>query len=252
MSAKHERASARVEQRQNRPWGDHREQPQDDRQTGTRWYRLPVQALATLLSTTPAPQRAQARLAYAPDICLWPCLAHVTLAWGTLQTCTITDLYNELLSTGQEAYQALLRCGELEWQINQIESPPAPSSFAPVPATQPRAAQDANRADQRRDAFPRAREDFTGKNDELATTPLPSLPGVLLTPARLPRLRVTPLPAATLAALPHASRMALLLVDGRRSIEEIARLLSRSPLDIYQRFLLLRELVQIETRPISR
>lgn len=110
----------------------------------------------------------------------------------------------------QEAYQALLRCGNLEWQVDSL--PASSPSGQGQPGGISALAQDT-------------------RNGSL--------------PSCIPILRVSPLPAETLASFPSPYRMALILVDGRRSIHEIARLRSRSPDDIQQMLARAPHLVQL-------
>lgn len=60
----------------------------------------------------------------------------------------------------------------------------------------------------------------------------------------IPTLRVNPLPKEILASLSRSRRMALVLVDGKRSIDDIAQLLAKSPSDVQEMLAVLRHLVQ--------
>ncbi|HEU5382267.1 MAG TPA: hypothetical protein VFV38_43185, partial [Ktedonobacteraceae bacterium] len=64
-------------------------------------------------------------------------------------------------------------------------------------------------------------------------------------PSGVPTLRITPLPPETLASLSHPYRMLLVLVDGKRSIAELARLLSKSPAAIHQMLAMVPHLVKL-------
>lgn len=61
----------------------------------------------------------------------------------------------------------------------------------------------------------------------------------------IPRLRVTSLHRDLLTSFPRSQRVVLVLVDGKRSIEEIAHLLSKSPHDIQQMLADIGHLVQL-------
>lgn len=61
----------------------------------------------------------------------------------------------------------------------------------------------------------------------------------------IPRLRVAFLHREMLASFPRSQRVALALVDGRRSVEEIAYLLSKSPREIQQMLAEIGHLVQL-------
>lgn len=73
----------------------------------------------------------------------------------------------------------------------------------------------------------------------------PGISHMPVTPWSVPRPRVTPIPREILAPLPHAYRAVLMLVDGKRSLEEIAQLLNKAPQEIQQILVNLPDIVQM-------
>ena len=147
-----------------------------------------------------------------PGISRQTCLIQLVMVQGSIHSCTITSKDGRVLLQQQEAYHALGRCGELEWQVKAF------------PATALSLEQSRTR--------PLAGTEERGTRTESG-------------PLSIPTLRISPLSSEILASLSHPYRMALVLVDGKRSIHEIARLLSKSPRDIQQMLVVLQHLVQL-------
>lgn len=152
------------------------------------------------------------RLPSLPGISRQACLIHLVIVQGYLHSCTITGEDGAVLLQQRETYQALERCGELEWQVAT-----RPATASPPAQSRTRALYGAGRR---------------GTKTESG-------------PLSIPTLRISPLSSEILASLPHSYRMALILVDGNRSIHEIARLLSKSPDEIQQMLAVLQHLVQL-------
>ena len=176
--------------------------------SGEKCYRLPVQAMVAVMTFSAGSVLLHTRL---PGI--QTRLAHLIIKQGALHSCTIIDPTGTVLLQQQDAFDTLLRFGELEWQVTMLPASVTPERGIPGQAAGTgRVTQDA-------------------KKEGLSS--------------RIPFFRLTPLPLEDLASLPHALRMTLLLVDGKRSIHEIARLLSKSPGDIQQTLIFLQHLVQL-------
>ncbi|HEU5382101.1 MAG TPA: hypothetical protein VFV38_42335, partial [Ktedonobacteraceae bacterium] len=141
-------------------------------QSVEKWYRLPVQAMLAVVQSSAARVLLLAQPPALPGISKRGCVVHLVLGQGAVSSCQITDAVGTVLAQNQEAYQVLLRCGDLEWQVMALHEQKQPA-VSRVP-----------RSDTREQAF---RE-----------TSMPS--GV-------PTLRITPLPPETLASLSHPYRM---------------------------------------------
>ncbi|MGH2479916.1 MAG: hypothetical protein ACRDHW_09705, partial [Ktedonobacteraceae bacterium] len=122
---------------------------------------------------------------------------------GALRSCMISGPTGVVLLQNQDAYAALVRCGDLEWRVIY------PADLAASEHAQP-------------------------MTDALEHTQW-----------GIPRLRVAFLHREMLASFSRSQRVALVLVDGKRSIEEIAHMLSKSPHAIQQMLATLRDLVQL-------
>jgi hypothetical protein len=169
-------------------------------------YLLPVVAVVETMKESPDMLLLQAHLPSLPGISKDACLAQVILGQGRLASCTITSTKTgAVLRAAQEAYQALERCGDLEWSVH-----PAPSLHPP--------------AQQQARVSPR---NVSGRLS-----------------VKAPSLRVSQLSPEILEPLSNPYRRVLLLVDGRRSIEEIAYLLNREPYEIEQMLASLPHLIQ--------
>ncbi|HEU5373901.1 MAG TPA: hypothetical protein VFV38_00530 [Ktedonobacteraceae bacterium] len=162
-------------------------------------YRLPMQAMLAVVQSSAARVLLLAQPPALPGISKRECVVHLVLGQGAVSSCQITDAVGTVLAQNQEAYQVLLRCGDLEWQVMTLhEQKPTVVSRVPRFDTREQASREASMQ--------------------------PSVP----------TLRITPLPPETLASLSHPYRMLLVLVDGKRSIDQLARLLSKSPAAIHQ------------------
>lgn len=169
-----------------------------------RQYRLPVTAMVEILKASVEQVVLRAQLPALPGISKKACLVQLIVGQGNMCFCAVTTPGGEILLKQQEAYQALLNCGDLEWRVEPFPGFPPPESQSQSPS---------NRTSH---ALSHA---LTAQEEERCCIPI---------------LRMSPLPSETLAAFTHSYRMVLALVDGRRSIHEIARLLSKSPADIQQ------------------
>lgn len=177
-------------------------------------YRLPVSAMVEILKASVEQVVLRAHLPAVPGVSKKACLARLIVGQGVVCSCAVTTPNGEILLKHQEAYQALLRCGDLEWLVEPFPgfSPPEPYLSPSKPTA----------------AAPTAAEEE---------------------PRCIPTLRISPLPSETLAAFTHPYRTVLALVDGRRSTHEIARLLSKAPTDIQQMLASVPHLVHLSTNP---
>lgn len=178
-------------------------------------YRLPVSAMVEILKASVEQVVLRAQLPAVPGVSKKACLAQLVVGQGTVCSCAVTTPSGEILLKHQEAYQALLRCGDLEWLVEPFPAFSPPEHPYPSPSTYTAAAPTAAEEEHR----------------------------------CIPTLRISPLPSETLAAFTHPYRTVLALVDGRRSIHEIARLLSKAPTDIQQMLASVPHLVHLSTNP---
>jgi hypothetical protein len=148
----------------------------------------------------------QAHLSSLPGVSKEACLAQIILGQGHVWDCQITATRTDtVLLTQKEAYHALERCGDVTWRVR-----PAPVSHALV---RPQ-----------------------------ATRP-PIAPSGTVS-AKIPSLRVSRLSSEILAPLSHPYQRVLRLIDGKRSIEDIARLLGKQPQEIQQMLAAMPHLIQ--------
>jgi hypothetical protein len=169
-------------------------------------YLLPVLAVVETMKILPEIVMLQAHLPLLPGVSKEPCLAQIILGQGHVSSCKITTTKTgAVLLQQQEAYHALERCGDLEWSV------------LPAPFLSPSASQKA--------ALPRI-----GASGQY--------------PSKVPSLSVKALTPEILASLSSPYRRVLALVDGKRSIEEIARLLNKTPQEVQQMLTTLPHLIQ--------
>jgi hypothetical protein len=169
-------------------------------------YLLPLVAVVETMKALPDMVMLQAHLSSLPGVSKGACLAQIILGQGHVWDCKITATRTDtVLLTQKEAYHALERCGDVNWCVL-----PAPVSHAPV---RPQ-----------------------------ATLPPVATDGTF--PAKTPSLRVSELTPEILAPLSHPYRRVLGLVDGRRSLADIARLLNKEPQEIQQMLTALPHLIQ--------
>jgi hypothetical protein len=169
-------------------------------------YLLPVVAVVETMKDLPDVVMLQAHLSSLPGVSKDACLAQIILGQGQVYSCKIIATRTGIvLREQQEAYHALERCGDVNWSVR-----PEPSLHAPVrpQTTSPPTATDR--------MFPR----------------------------QIPSLRVSRLSPEILEPLSHPYRRVLRLVDGGRSIEDIARLLNKEPQEIQQMLAALPHLIQ--------
>ena len=177
-------------------------------------YHLPVQAMLLVMASSVDRVLLQTHLPGLPGISQQVCLVQMLLEQGGVRSCTITSKTGAILRQQQEAVQVLERCGDLDWHV---------TTLVPTP-------QGANHS-------------HTGS--------LFGAPGAVASTGRtgaaspIPRLRVHPVPPDILASLSRSHRMALVLVDGKRSVNDIAHLLAKSSSDVQEIFAVLRHLVQL-------
>jgi len=168
-------------------------------------YLLPVLAVVETMKWSPDVVMLQAHLSSLPGVSKDACLVSLTLGQGRMYSCTITTRAGAVLREHQEAYQAVEQCGDLEWSV-------VPIPFSPPPS-------------------PQATRSHAGQ--AVARTAL------------IPILRVKELPAETLNRLAHPYRRIILLVDGKRTVEEIARLASKTPQEVVHMLNALEHLIQL-------
>lgn len=169
-------------------------------------YLLPVLAVVETMKGLPDIVMLQAQFSSLPGVSKEACLAQIILGQGRVYSCTITATKTgTVLREQQEAYHALERCGDLNWSVL-----PAPSLHTPA-------------------------------KPKTTLSPI-SASGRLS--AKAPSLRVSQLSPEILEPLSNPYRRVLRLVDGRRSIEDIARLLNKESHEIQQMLAALPHLVQ--------
>lgn len=170
-----------------------------------RHYLLPILAMVETMKGSPEVVVLQAFLSSLPGVTKDACLAQVVLGQGRIHACTITTKTGAVLREQQEAYNALERCGDLNWSVLPAASLNAPTSQKAIPL-------------------------------HLDMYRQPTL--------KVPSLCVPALTPAILDPLSNPYRRTVRLVDGKRSIEDIARLLNREPQEIEQMLAALPHLIQ--------
>lgn len=179
----------------------------------TKQYRLPFIAMVETMKSSPTCVLLQAQLVSLPDIPKQACVAHVLVGQGVLHTCRIIGATGGLLLQQREAYEALTRCGDVDWLV----LPAPPSATGTV-------------------------GQGNGRSVTKALGSTSNAPNM----GNVPTLRVSPLPREILEQIPRGLRIALVLVDGRRSIAEIAQVLKKTPHEIQQIFAQMPHLVKLE------
>jgi hypothetical protein len=169
-------------------------------------YLLPIVAVVETMKWSPEVVMLQAHLPSLPGVSKDACLVSLIIGQGHVYSCTITAARTGAVLREQEvAYHAVEQCGDLEWSVG-----PAPRD--PSPASQ--------------------------KNGSVQ----PNTTGKFASP--IPSLRVTTLTNEILQPLAHPYQRVLRLVDGRRSVADIARLLGKQPQDIQQMLAAMPHLIQ--------
>jgi len=168
-------------------------------------YLLPILAMVETMKGSPEVVVLQAFLSLLPGVTKDACLAQVTLGQGRIHSCTITTKTGTVLREQLEAYQALERCGDLNWSVLPASSLYAPASQKATPS-------------------------------RLDASDQPT--------SRVPSLRVQALTLEILEPLSNPYRRVIRLVDGKRSIEDIARLLNKTPQEVQQMLAALQHLIQ--------
>lgn len=176
-------------------------------------YHLPLHAILVVMASSVDRVLVQTRLPGLPGVSQQVCLVQMVLEQGGVRSCTITSKTGAILCQQQEAFQVLERCGDVDWHVTTL----APASPG------------ANHAHT---------GSLSGTPDAVASTERAG------TTSLIPRLRIHPVPPDILASLSRPHRMALVLVDGKRSVETIAHLLAKSPADIHETLAVLPHLVQ--------
>ncbi|MGH2509621.1 MAG: hypothetical protein ACRDHZ_19765 [Ktedonobacteraceae bacterium] len=177
-------------------------------------YHLPVVAMVETMKSSPNEVLLQAQCTALPGVSKQVCVAHVIVGQGLIHSCTIVGETGMLLLHQRAAYEALVQCGDLEWQV------------LPAPVT-PFSTGVRHKATGTLGHPP----EHAGSADTLGGC--------------IPILRVCPLPRETLATFPHGSRIALVLIDGKRSITTIAQLLHKTPQEIRHLFEHLPHLIKL-------
>ncbi|HEU5382257.1 MAG TPA: hypothetical protein VFV38_43135 [Ktedonobacteraceae bacterium] len=96
-------------------------------QSVEKWYRLPVQAMLAVVQSSAARVLLLAQPPSLPGISKRGCVVHLVLGQGAVSSCQITDAVGTVLAQNQEAYQVLLRCGDLEWQVMALHEQKQPA-----------------------------------------------------------------------------------------------------------------------------
>jgi hypothetical protein len=169
-------------------------------------YHLPVQAVVETMKASPEMVMLQSHLSSLPGISK-ECFAQLILGQGGISSCVITaTTTGAVLFQQQEALSALAHCGDLNWSV--VPAPSLHATNVTIPQKDTRPHRGASGQQQR---------------------PLP--------------FRRNTLTPEILASLSHAQRRVLVLVDGKRSIEEIAHLLSKTPQEVHQLLVPLQSLI---------
>lgn len=169
-------------------------------------YLLPVVAVIETMKASPDLVVLHSQVAALPGMTKNACVAQIVLGQGKVYACTITTATGSVLLQQQEAYRVLERCGDLSWSVTLAT--PSLSTHS------------------RQQEIPPGR----GMDGRMSSM--------------IPSLRVNTLAPETLASFSHAYRQVLVLVDGKRSIEEIARLLARPADTVHHMLVALAHLVQ--------
>ncbi len=167
-------------------------------------YLLPVAAVVETMKDLPDVVMLQAQLSSLPGLSKEACLAQIILGQGQVSSCKIIATRTGIVLREQQEAYHALE------RCGDVtwHVRPAPSLHPPV---RPQAT-------------------------------LPPTSGTF--PAQIPSLRVSRLSPEILAPLSHPYRRVLGLVDGKRSIEDIARLLNKTPQEIQQMLAALPHLIQ--------
>ena len=80
-------------------------------------YRLPVGAMIAMLQSSRQSVLLLSHLPDLPGLTKQGCLARMVLEQGALHSCLITRPGGAVLLQDQDAYDALVRCGDLEWRV---------------------------------------------------------------------------------------------------------------------------------------
>lgn len=220
-------------------------------------YCLPLVTIVEILQSSLSCVLLQSQLASLPGVSKKKCLAQIILARGVVRACTIWGETGALLVERQKAYEVLAGYGDLDWEV--VAAPGAASSSGPLPSS--------GYLRSTPTSSPLPSSDYLNStpipgispssgplpsSDYLNSTPIPDtwgrMPAISRTQGTslcIPRPRVTPLPREILASLPHAYRAVLMLVDGKRSLDEIAQLLHKMPQDVQQLLARLPKFVQM-------
>ena len=166
-------------------------------------YLLPVVAVVETMKGLPETVSFQAQLPAMPHLSSEICFAQVIVGQGDCQFCTVVTRTGQILLQHQEAFTLVQQLGKLVWRLSTPTSEPL--SLLPD------------------HSFP-SQEANAGR--DLAQL-LPQRTGELL--------------PIQMQALPAAQRRVWFLVDGQKTIEQLARLLTKSVGDVYQLLLTLQE-----------
>jgi hypothetical protein len=173
-------------------------------------FVLPIGALIATMQTSFERVVLQAHLSSLPGVSKQACLAHIVVGEGRIHACTIFHAQTgALLRQEHEAYKSLEALGDLEWTILPYQPAPHEESI-------------------------------------MTHLPHPSTPPVPSQASLIPQRKHQPEPNI-IASLHPAYRKLLLLVDGKRSVERIAQLLSKSPEDVFNMLLAMPSLIELPT-----
>jgi len=169
-------------------------------------YLLPIVAVVETMKWSPEVVLLQAQLPSLPGVSKDACLVSLIIGQGHMYSCTITATRTgTVLREREAAYHAVEQCGDLEWSVGPAPRFPAPASQKGVPVQ-------------------------------------PNTAGTFASP--IPSLRVPALTNEILQPLAHPYQRVLRLVDGRRSVADIARLLGKQPQEIQQMLAAMPHLIQ--------
>jgi hypothetical protein len=169
-------------------------------------YLLPIVAVVETMKRSPEVVMLQAHLPSLPSVSKDACLVSLIIGQGHMYSCTITATRTGTVLREQEvAYHTVEQCGDLEWSVGPAPRFPTSASQKSVPSQ-------------------------------------PKVSGKFVLP--IPSLRVPALTNEILQPLAHPYQRVLRLVDGRRSVADIARLLGRQPQEIQQMLAAMPHLIQ--------
>lgn len=156
-------------------------------------YLLPVVAVVETMKGLPETVSLQAQISSVPGVSKETCVAEIIVGEGRLHGCTILTLAGHTLLQNQEAFAVLQRMGKLEWQL-----------------------------------VPGSREQQVGPRQEQGQSLWSGSSEQDMRPCRIGAPS-----SLQLQSLPFDQRRVLYLVDGQKTISQLARLLQKNPEEIH-------------------